>query len=98
MDNFIKVNLPATEQMYKEGWGEGCFFMVDDETKAAYDRDEQPTGKQYMGTLDNDSLYYPTLKHGERLPIEMRGDKRPVVPYSYLLQHYGKPEESSYKM
>lgn len=98
MDNYIKVNLPATEQGYKNGEGEGCFFLVDDETKAAYDRNEQPTGMQYMGTIDNDSLYYPTLKHGDRLPIELRGEQRPVVPYDYLLQRYGKPDESSYKL
>lgn len=98
MENFIQVNLPPTEQDYLSGSGEGCWFIVDDETKAAYDRNEQSTGKLYEGTLDNDSIYYPTLNHGERLPIEMRGDKRPVVPYSYLLQHYGKPDESSYRM
>ncbi len=80
--NFIKVNIPPNEEAYKNGNGEGCFFIVDEETKAAYDRDE--TGGGYFGILDNNSLYYKGLEHGERLPIEMRGKKRPVVPLEAL--------------
>ena len=80
--NFIKVNLPQDEEAYKDGRGEGCFFIVDDRTKEAHDSDA--TEGEYFGILDNDSCYYPGLNHGERLPIEMRGDRRPVVPISAL--------------
>lgn len=80
--NFIKVNLPPTMEDYERGNGEGCFFIVDDETKAAYDQDA--TGGEFFGILDNNSLYYKGLKHGERLRIEMRGAKRPVVPLEAL--------------
>jgi len=85
----IKVNLPKSEEGYKEGSGEGCFVLVDEDAKRAYDTDE--AGTEYTGILDNDSCYYPKLRHGETIPFEMRGDKRPVVPYSWLIEHYGKP-------
>ena len=87
--NFIKVNLPPDEEAYKYGYGEGCFFIVDDETKEAYDRDAEDG--EYYGILDNDSFYYPGLNHGERLPIEMRGEKRPVVPIDALKKWKARP-------
>ena len=92
MNNYIKANLPGTSADYENGNGEGCFFIVDDATKAAHDRDA--TGGGFFGILDNDSYYYPGLKHGERLPLEMRGDRRPVVPLE-ALQRWSKPTEGS---
>lgn len=86
MANYIKVNLPQSEEAYRQGTGEGCFFIVSDEVKRAYDADE--AGTTYTGILDNDSSYYRGLYHGEELTIEMRGDKRPVVPYSQLIKRY----------
>lgn len=83
---FIKANLPATEEDYKGGGGEGCFFIVDHETKKAYDNDTK--GGLYFGTLDNDSIYWPTLRHGTVCPLEMRGENRPVVPYQWLKDNY----------
>ena len=80
--NSIKANLPEDPEGYERGNGEGCFFLVDDETKEAYDTDASGTG--YVGILDNDSISYPNLKHGELLPLEMRGDRRPVVPLEAL--------------
>lgn len=85
MNNFvhsIKANLPANQSDYATGNGEGCFFLVDDEAKKAYDTDEE--GTVYEGILDNDSAYYPSLYHGMRMPLEMRGEFRPVVPLSFL--------------
>ena len=87
----IKVNLPQDEEAYKHGVCEGCFFIVDDRTKTAYDLDA--TGGEYYGILDNDSLYYPGLKHGERLQIEMRGKQRPVVPLKALRKWKARPIE-----
>ena len=84
----IKVNLPSNEESYQSGNGEGCWFLVNEETKKAYDNDEK--GTKYFGILDNDSVYYHGLLAGTELPIEMRGENRPVVPYNYLLEHYGE--------
>lgn len=92
--HYIKVNLPDSPEHYEEGRGEGCFFIVDDRTKAAYDADEN--GTVYEGILDNDSLYFPGLTHGATLPVEMRGTARPVVPYEALegyLKRYSSAEE-----
>lgn len=77
--NFIKVIIPIGEEMFIHGVGEGCWFIVDDETKAAHDADEEKSDRVYYGILDNDSLYYKGLYHGQKLPFQMRGDKRPVV-------------------
>lgn len=85
----IKVNLPKSEQGYIDGNGEGCFVLVDAEVKQAYDTDE--AGTEYTGILDNDSCYYPGLEHGEIIPFEMRGEKRPVCPFNWLVEHYGAP-------
>lgn len=83
----IKVNLPASEDDYLNGYGEGVFMLVTPEIKAAYDADE--SGTKYTGILDNDSMNYPSLKHGALIPFEMRGDKRPVVSLNWLVDHYG---------
>ena len=88
----IKVNLPETQEEYEQGAGEGCFFLVDKETMEAYE--QNATGGGFFGILDNDSYYYPGLKHGERLPLEMRGDRRPVVPLE-ALQRWSEPTEGS---
>lgn len=96
----IKVNLPATEADYIRGNGEGVFVLVGKEAKAAYDKDD--TSGIYNGILDNDSFYYKGLEHGAIIPFEMRGEYRPIVPFSWLIEHYeinkkffeGTPEEN----
>ena len=80
--NRIKANLPLNEQAYRDGTGEGVWFIVNDKTKAAHDADA--SGARYYGILMHNSVYYPEFKPGELLPLEMRGDKRPVVPYEAL--------------
>lgn len=84
---YIKANLPPCEDAYIKGYGEGVFILVDEETKEAHDSDA--TGAGYTGILDNDSVYYKGLKHGEAVPLEMRGEQRPVVPFEWLLENYG---------
>lgn len=84
--NLIKGNLTYTKESYEYSAGEGVWFIVDDETKAAYDADE--SGGAYEGVLANDSLYYIGLNHGVILPLEMRGNRRPVVPVEWLKEHY----------
>ena len=88
---YIKVNLPGSAEREAQGGGEGCYFLVDAETKRAYDTDE--SGTQYQGVLDNDSLYYPGLTHGEILSFTMQGEKRPIVSFNYLVEHYGEPAQ-----
>lgn len=79
----FKVNLPDTEEEYAKGNGEGCFALFDDKEADLYEMDANGTGEVI---LDNDSIYYPKLKHGTKVPIEYRGNNRPVVPYSWLQQ------------
>ena len=83
----IKVNLPASPEAYESGNGEGVWVLVDPRTKEAHDIDA--TGGVYFGILDNDSVYYPGLNHGEPIPFEMRGDKRPVTPIAWLAEWQG---------
>lgn len=84
---YIKVNLPASSEAYESGNGEGVWVLVDPRTKEAHDSDA--TGGVYFGILDNDSVYYPGLNHGEPIPFEMRGDKRPVTPIAWLEEWKG---------
>lgn len=84
---YIKVNLPGSEDSYTTGNGEGVWVLVDPRTKEAHDSDA--TGGVYFGILDNDSVYYPGLNHGEPIPFEMRGDKRPVTPIAWLAEWQG---------
>lgn len=84
---YIKVNLPASSEAYESGNGEGVWVLVDPRTKEAHDSDA--TGGVYFGILDNDSVYYPGLNHGEPIPFEMRGDKRPVTPIAWLAEWQG---------
>lgn len=83
---YIKVNLPVTENDYIDGCGESVFVLVDEKTKEAHDSNQN--GGSYNGLLDNDSLYYKGLKHSVIIPFEMRGEYRPVVPYSWLIENY----------
>ena len=83
---YIKANIPASMESYRSGNGEGCYFLVTEEVKRAYDQDEDNTN--YVGILANDSLYYPELKAGAEVPLEMRGSFRPVVPYEWLQKSY----------
>ena len=82
LDKYIKVNIPLTEKDYRSGNGEGVWVEVDQETKAAHDRDA--IGSGYHGILANDSLYYPGLSCGDMIEFEMRGENRLVVPLEFL--------------
>ena len=71
---YIKVNLPANQEAYNSGNGEGVWCLVTEEVKKAHDADEEDTS--YTAIIDNDSVYYPKLVHGTEIPIEMRGKKQ----------------------
>ena len=83
--NYIKVNLPLTQQEYCSGNGEGVWVEVDGDTRQAYDTDAIGTG--YSGILANDSVYYPGLMCGAVIPFELRGECRPVADfYGFLAE------------
>lgn len=83
MAEYIKVNFPLTAEDFAAGNGEGMWVLVDQETKAAHDTDA--TGGSYVGILDNDSIYFPGLNHGEVVHFEMRGELRPVAFFEGFL-------------
>lgn len=84
---YIKANLPADAENEKTSNGEGVFIMVTPAAKRAYDENE--TGTEYEGILANDSLYYPGLEQGATVPVLMKGETRPIVPFNWLFDHYG---------
>lgn len=83
---YIKVNFPRNEESFKSGNGEGMWVLVDDEISKAYSLDA--AGEVCFGTLDNDSVYYPALKAGERVVFELRGDNRPVALIKGFFENY----------
>jgi len=85
---YIKINIPENEESYNSGNGEGVWVLVDAKAKKAYHTDEE--GTSYSGILDNDSIFYSGLVAGVIIPFEMRGDKRPVVPFKWLTENYKK--------
>lgn len=84
----IKVNLPNTLDSFITGNGEGCFVLVDENTKKDYDQDRGNNVR--WGILNNDSCYYPNLKAGTLIPFEMRGCNRPVALYEALQEYRPK--------
>ena len=84
--HYIKVNFPKTEEGYIEGAGEGCYCIIDKYDKEAYDMNAH--NAIIEGVLDNVCSNYKGLNPGQVVPIELRGDKRPVVPYSWLVEHF----------
>lgn len=89
----VKANIPANAAEYERGNGEGVFVAIDGETLEAYN--ENKTGGEYIGSLDNDSWNYPGLTHGTTIPLEMRGENRPVVPLQWLIENYGPEAENA---
>ena len=90
MEDFrmIKVNLPEDESTYLSGNGEGVFAEISAEDYEKYAADCYL--EVFDATIANDSIYYPGLVCGMKIPIETRGKHRPVVPYEWLAEHYGE--------
>lgn len=82
----IKCNIPGSAEDYTEGYGEGCFVLVDQETLEAYENDT--TGGRFEAVLDNLPAIYDGLEPGTVITIEMRGEKRPVAVYDELIERY----------
>ena len=57
---------------------------MDPETKKAHDADAE--GEGYSGVLEADSAYYPGLKAGTPIPLELRGTEKPVADFYGFLR------------
>ena len=80
----IKINLPLSGWDWAFGIGEAAWAIVDPETKKAHDADAE--GEGYSGVLEADSAYYPGLKAGTPIPLEMRGTEKPVADFYGFLR------------
>lgn len=89
--SIVKINIPVTNDGYLAGNGEGCFCLIDVDTKEVYNNDE--FGGNYSAILYNSSVYYKGLEPGEVIPFTMRGDKRPVADLDYLQKNFELSEE-----
>lgn len=78
----LKVFIPATAEAYKKGYGELCYFLVNEDVIAAYDREAK--GGKYSGILDEQPLFYPELKPGQELPLKLQGIDNPIIPIEAL--------------
>lgn len=87
----FKVNLPFTKDDFLAGNGEGVWAIADDET---FEKLESGSNLENLYVrIFNDSMYYKGLLSETILPIETRGDNRPVVPYEYLNENYKRISE-----
>lgn len=81
-DKLIKVNLPRKYDDFVSGNGEGVWVEVDCSVLDSYN--QNLFGGSYKGQLQNDSVYYPSLKCGSTIKFELRGEGRPVADIQYL--------------
>ena len=86
-DYYFKVNLPDTLDSYKSGNGEGVWAYTDFESYEKWKNDEKDS-IIYVRIL-NDSIYYNGLEYGDLVPVELRGEYRPVAMYEELIGKYG---------
>lgn len=84
--DYIRGNLPYSKDSFEMGYGEGCWFLADPWALKAYDEDAE--SGTFVAVLDNDSEYWPGLKHGTVLPLEHRGANRPLVLLGWLSEHF----------
>jgi len=75
----IKVNLPRNDEQFIAGNGEGCFCVVDAETKTKFDVDK--SGGTFVGILLNTPLYkeWFHMQEGDPILFTMKGKMRPVA-------------------
>lgn len=75
----LKVNLPRNEELFNQGHGEGCFVVVEEETKAHFDVNN--AGGVFLGILLNSPVYkeWFHLEEGDPVLFCMKGQLRPVA-------------------
>lgn len=78
----IKVAFPSTEDDFHAGVGERLRVLVGSGGKEAWRRGVK--GDSWVGELDNDSIYYPTLKRGDLVEFELRGPRKAVANWGFL--------------
>jgi len=83
---FFKVNLPNTVANYEAGSGEGVWAYTDEESYKKWLKDEKDS-IVYVKILNN-SMYYKGLEYGDLIPVELRGEYRPVAIYDELIAKY----------
>lgn len=86
-DFYFKINLPDSESSYEDGNGEGVWCYTDAESYKKWEDDCYHI-KIFVRIL-NDSFYYTGLNYGTLIPVELRGEKRPVALYDELIDKYG---------
>lgn len=87
-ERVIGVNLPNSQKFYENGNGEGMYAYIISDDDFNNFLDNSKKGMLIKGFLLNNSLYYPGLKWGLIVPIELRGSKKPVVPLEFLQQAF----------
>lgn len=86
----FKVNLPQTFDDYLSGNGEGMWACCSEKDQAKIDEDVAE-GIIFVKLL-NDSIYYPELEYGTIIPVELRGECRPVAIWDELDAKYSLDE------
>lgn len=83
-ENYIKVNLP---DIIDSGEEEILYAVVDDETLSRHNQNEEGYS---LAMLLDDSIHYPGLSYGAIVPIELKKNGPPIVPFSELLAIYNR--------
>ena len=89
----IKALLPRNKKDFIAGNGEGVLIIIDNLTETAYEN----KAEEYIAkaTLDSDSVFFPGMKRGTDVEIELRGENKPVIvlPH-YKTQYYELDEDT----
>ena len=89
----FRVNLPSTEKSYRNGNGEGVWCYGNEETYNALVENNVSEGIYYV-KIQNDSVYFPELVCDTCIPVEARGEKRPVCPFDFIKDYEQLDEDA----
>lgn len=87
----FKVNLPSCAEDYLNGNGEGVWCCIHPDLSE--DDISNSDGVIFFVKILNDSLYYKDLNFGALIPVESRGNNRPVALLDELVAKYGKGDK-----
>jgi len=83
LKNFVKVNVPGSEAQEKNGTGESIWAeLTDHDTRRYY---SNGTGTAYA-IIRNDSFFFQELRYGQRVQIQLRGKKAPIISFARTLK------------
>jgi hypothetical protein len=83
----FKVLLPVSEEDFNEGGGESVWACADEDAYQKYKEDAE-SGIYFVRILNN-SLYYPDLNCDSLIPVQLRGQNKPVALLRELNKLYG---------